>query len=50
MHRNGRFAAVTNFRDAHREEAGLQSRGHLITGFLESGASALDYLESIDGG
>ena len=49
MHRNGRFAAVTNFRDAHREHAGLQSRGHLITGFLETDAGALDYLESIDG-
>jgi uncharacterized protein with NRDE domain len=49
-HRNGRFAAVTNFRDAHREHAGLQSRGHLITGFLEADAGALDYLESIDGG
>ena len=49
MHRNGRFAAVTNFRDAHREQAGLQSRGHLITGFLEAGSGALDYLQSIDG-
>lgn len=49
MHRNCRFAAVTNFRDAHREPAGLQSRGHLITGFLETDATALDYLDSIDG-
>lgn len=49
MHRNGRFAAVTNFRDAHREKAGLRSRGHLITGFLETDAGGRDYLESIDG-
>jgi uncharacterized protein with NRDE domain len=49
MHRKGRFAAVTNFRDARREQAGLQSRGHLITGFLEAGSGARDYLESIDG-
>lgn len=50
MHRNGRFAAVTNYRDAHREKPGLQSRGHLITGFLDANANVVDYLESIDGG
>jgi uncharacterized protein with NRDE domain len=49
MHSNGRFAAVTNFRDAHREKAGLQSRGHLITGYLDSDASVIEYLQSIDG-
>ncbi len=49
MHRDGRFAAVTNYRDAHRERAGLQSRGHLITGFLDADARAVDYLRSIDG-
>ena len=48
LHRNGRFAAVTNFRDAHRERAGLRSRGHLITGFLGAEASVIEYLESID--
>ena len=47
--RNGRFAAVTNHRDAHRENAGLRSRGHLITGFLDSTGAAADYVESIDG-
>jgi uncharacterized protein with NRDE domain len=47
--RNGRFAAVTNHRDAHRESAGLRSRGHLITGFLDSTGAAADYVESIDG-
>ncbi len=49
MHRDGRFAAVTNYRDAHRERAGLQSRGHLITGFLDADARTVDYLRSIDG-
>jgi uncharacterized protein with NRDE domain len=49
VHREGRFAAVTNYRDAHREKAGLQSRGHLITGFLDTDMGALDYLQSIDG-
>ena len=48
MHRNGRFAAVTNYRDAHREHAGLRSRGHLITGFLDAGTGVTEYLESIE--
>ncbi len=48
-HRGGRFAAVTNYRDAQRERAGLRSRGHLITGFLDAGGSIADYLDSIDG-
>jgi uncharacterized protein with NRDE domain len=47
-HRNGRFGAVTNYRDAHREQAGLRSRGNLVTGFLDANASVTDYLESID--
>jgi len=49
VHRSGRFAAVTNHRDARRESAGLRSRGHLITGFLDAGTGVIDYLESIDG-
>jgi uncharacterized protein with NRDE domain len=48
MHRNGRFAAVTNFRDAQHESGDLRSRGHLITGFLSSDRPVMDYLESID--
>jgi uncharacterized protein with NRDE domain len=49
VHRSGRFAAVTNHRDAHRERAGLRSRGHLITGFLDAESDAMNYIESIDG-
>ena len=49
VHRSGRFAAVTNHRDAHRERAGLRSRGHLVTGFLDADAGAMRYVESIDG-
>ena len=49
MHRNGRFATVTNYRDAKRERAGLRSRGHLITDFLTTNKAPLDYLQSIDG-
>lgn len=49
VHRNGRFATVTNYRDAKRERAGLKSRGHLITDFLAGDRAPLDYLQSIDG-
>jgi len=48
VHRNGRFATVTNYRDAKKERAGLKSRGHLITAFLGGDESPLDYLQSID--
>ncbi len=48
VRRNGRFAAVTNHRDAHRERPGLLSRGHLVTGFLNAEAGLIEYLESID--
>lgn len=47
--RNGRYAAVTNFRDADQPQARLLSRGHLVTGFLESDAAPIDYVASIDG-
>jgi uncharacterized protein with NRDE domain len=50
VHRSGRFAAVTNYRDAHREKAGLRSRGDLVTGFLDADAGAIEYLASIDNG
>jgi uncharacterized protein with NRDE domain len=49
LHRKGRFATVTNYRDAEPVSAKFLSRGHLVTGFLESDQSPLDYLESIDG-
>ena len=50
MNRRGRFAAVTNYRDARHESGRLRSRGHLITDFLTSGRAPLDYLQSIDAG
>ena len=49
MSRSGRFAAVTNYRDAQHETADFRSRGHLITDFLTGDMPSLDYLESIDG-
>jgi uncharacterized protein with NRDE domain len=49
IHRDGRFAAVTNFRDAVPTSGKLRSRGHLITEFLESDLAPRDYLRGIEG-
>ena len=48
LHRNGRFATVTNFRDAVPTSAKLRSRGHLITEFLQGEQSSTDYLKEVD--
>jgi uncharacterized protein with NRDE domain len=48
LHRNGRFATVTNFRDAKMERPGLLSRGHLVTDFLQSELAPIEYLDQID--
>jgi len=48
LHRSGRFATVTNYRDAQPAAAGFRSRGHLVTGFLESDLAPLRYLDDID--
>jgi len=48
VHRSGRFAAVSNYRDAQPTRPGLQSRGHLVTEFLRCDASPFDYLQSIN--
>lgn len=47
VHRSGRFAAVSNYRDAQPTRPGLRSRGDLVTAFLQSDASPVDYLQSI---
>jgi len=49
LSRNGRFATVTNFRDAEPPSARLRSRGHLVSDFLTGALSPLDYLDRIDG-
>lgn len=49
LHRSGRYATVTNFRDAQPVLPGFRSRGHLVTEFLESDLPPLRYLEAIDG-
>ena len=46
--RSGRFAAVTNYRDAAATKRGKQSRGHLVTGFLQSDLTPMDYISTID--
>ncbi len=49
LHRNGRFATVTNFRDAVPASGRRRSRGQLITAFLECDQPPLDFVQSIDG-
>ncbi|NIV17619.1 MAG: hypothetical protein GWN47_04240 [Woeseiaceae bacterium] len=49
MHRNGRFATVTNFRGAGAAPERPLSRGHLVSGFLRSELAPLAYLQSIQG-
>lgn len=49
LSRGGRFATVTNFRDAEPKESKLRSRGHLVTEFLLGTQTPNEYLASIDG-
>jgi uncharacterized protein with NRDE domain len=49
VHRNGRFATVTNFRDAAPPSGHKPSRGGLITAFLESDAAPIEFLQGLDG-
>jgi uncharacterized protein with NRDE domain len=48
LHRDGRFATVTNYRDAESQRRELRSRGHLVTGFLQSKQAPADYLRAIN--
>jgi uncharacterized protein with NRDE domain len=48
LHRSGRFAAITNYRDAAPSRSGKRSRGLLVSEFLRSKAAPLDYLQSIE--
>ena len=47
--RDGRFATVTNSRDARAPEPGHRSRGLLVTDFLESQEPPMTFLERVDG-
>lgn len=48
LHRSGRFATVTNFRDAQPPTPGRRSRGILVSGFLENDMTPKDYVASVD--
>ena len=46
--RNGRFAAITNYRDPARLRAAAPSRGQLVSGFLAGSETPGDYLRRIE--
>ena len=48
LHRSGRFATVTNYRDAVPPSPKMRSRGHLVTDYLQGTDDPLTYLNSID--
>ena len=45
--REGRFAALTNYRDPRERKTDAPSRGELVSGFLTSGLEPRDYLEKV---
>ena len=45
--RNGRFAALTNFRDPSNRKTAAPSRGQLVTAFLIGTQSAQEYLHAL---
>jgi uncharacterized protein with NRDE domain len=45
--RNGRFAAITNYRDPARMKPGAPSRGRLVSDFLAGSETPRDYLQRI---
>lgn len=47
--RDGRWGAVTNFRDGSPAPAGSRSRGELVARYLRSGYRAEDYLRQLNG-
>ena len=49
VHRRGRFAAVTNFRDADAPPRGKHSRGSLVTRFLQGVMTPGEYVDSLHG-
>ena len=45
--RDGRWAAVTNFRDGTRPETGARSRGELVARYLLEGSTAASYAAAV---
>ncbi|NIL94874.1 MAG: hypothetical protein GTO71_10665 [Woeseiaceae bacterium] len=48
VHRSGRVAMVTNYRDAEPSSGAFESRGRLVADFLQGTENPLDYLAVID--
>ena len=46
--KNGRFAALTNYRDGFNEQKDAPSRGHLVLSFLLSQNNSLEYLQQLN--
>ena len=47
---DGRWAAVTNFRDGTSAGPGMRSRGELVAGYLRGSARAQDHIASVETG
>ena len=44
--RSGRFAAVTNYRELQRGQAGLRSRGEIVTNFVSTDVDAMTFVST----
>ena len=42
--KTGRFAALTNYRDASKQQSNFRSRGEIVTDFLDSDVTAAEFL------
>jgi uncharacterized protein with NRDE domain len=49
MARSGRFATVTNYREQQKVQAGLRSRGEIVTNFVSDDVDAMTFVSSIAG-
>ena len=47
LHRSGRLAAITNFRDPDRHRPEAPSRGHLVSDFIRGRREARPYLDAL---
>ncbi len=47
VHKDGRWAALTNYRDPSIQIEDPPSRGDLVLNYLKSGQSAMDYLDDV---
>ncbi|MDX1403532.1 MAG: NRDE family protein [Woeseiaceae bacterium] len=47
MHRSGRFATVTNYREQQAPRRGLRSRGEIVSDFISGDADPLSHVASV---